>query len=152
MFYTAWRHTPHRMRAMAVWLAVPRVPAGAAVLLFDEAGCLLLVRHTYQRGRAWSLPGGWAKRGESLRLTAAREAFEELGARVEVGVPLATSRGLFGDVSVVFEAMFAAPAAALILDAEIAEARFFPLDALPPLFGHARRLVDEALAHRARLA
>jgi ADP-ribose pyrophosphatase YjhB (NUDIX family) len=150
LFYRAWRHTPHAVRAVAVWLAIPRAPSGAALLLFDDAGRLLLVRHSYQRERAWSLPGGWAKRDEDLRRTAEREGAEELGVDLCVGVPLATSRGRFGDVSVAFEASLASSRAELKLDAEIAEARFFALDELPPLFGHARRLVEEALTHRAR--
>ncbi len=150
LFYRAWRHTPRRLRALAVRIIVPRAPAGAAVLLFDEAGRLLLVRQTYQRGERWSLPGGWAKRGEPLIETAAREAQEELGVAVNIIRPLSTGRGLFGDISVVFEASWKEPDRALRLDAEIAEARFFPTDALPPLVGPSRRLVGDALAVRDR--
>lgn len=149
-FYAAWRRLPHRLRAVAVRICVPRAAAGAAVLLLDDEGRVLLVRHSYERASAWSLPGGWAKRGEELRHTAARELFEELGINADVGRPLATGRGIFGDVSVVFEARWpaATPFEAARLDPEIAEARFFPLDSLPPLFGQARRMVEEALAVR----
>ena len=97
------------------------------------------------------LPGGWARRREDLRQTAVREAREELGIVIVAGAPLATSRGPFGDVAVVFEAGLAEPGTPLVLDAEIAEARFFPVEALPPLFGHARRMVTQALAQHARL-
>jgi ADP-ribose pyrophosphatase YjhB (NUDIX family) len=149
-FYAAWRRLPHRLRAVVVHICVPRAAAGAAVLLLDDEGRVLLVRHSYERASAWSLPGGWAKRGEELRHTAARELREELGINADIGRPLATGRGIFGDVSVVFEANWPAgtPLEAASFDPEIADARFFPVDSLPPLFGHARRMVDEALAVR----
>jgi ADP-ribose pyrophosphatase YjhB (NUDIX family) len=147
-FYWAWRRTPRRLRRVAVWAAIPRSPVGAAVVLFDRDGRLLLVRPAYERGNAWTLPGGWAKRGEDLDAAARREAREELGIDVVVRRPAATARGPFREVSVAFEAEWRGEPALGPLDAEIAEARFFPVDALPPLSGPARRLVYDALAAR----
>jgi ADP-ribose pyrophosphatase YjhB (NUDIX family) len=147
-FFAAWKRAPHRLRAVAVRVAVPRSAAGAGLLLFDREERVLLVRHPYQRDSAWSFPGGWARRGEELRATAHREAREELGVAVVVGAPLATGRNPFGAISVLFEARLADPDAELVLDDEISEARFFALDGLPPMFGHARRLLDDALEVR----
>jgi 8-oxo-dGTP diphosphatase len=51
---------------------------GAAAAVFDEAGCVLLVRHTYGRFN-WELPGGASEPGETLAETAVRELREETG-------------------------------------------------------------------------
>lgn len=57
---------------------------GAAAVVFDERGRVLLVRHTYGRLN-WELPGGASEPGETFAETALRELREETGlaARVE---------------------------------------------------------------------
>lgn len=63
---------------------------GAAVLLEDEAGRVLLVK----RGRGatkpglWCVPCGFVDYGEEIREAAAREVREETGLDVEVGEPI----------------------------------------------------------------
>jgi 8-oxo-dGTP diphosphatase len=51
---------------------------GAAVVVLDEAGRVLLVRHTYGRLN-WELPGGASEPGETFAETALRELREETG-------------------------------------------------------------------------
>ncbi|CAA9517539.1 MAG: hypothetical protein AVDCRST_MAG85-2708 [uncultured Solirubrobacteraceae bacterium] len=70
-------------RALAVWafLRRPRV-RGCMVLLSDDLGRVLLVRHTYGDRQAWELPGGWVERDEDPVEAARRETREELGADV----------------------------------------------------------------------
>ena len=51
---------------------------GAAALVQDDAGRVLLVRHTYGRLN-WELPGGASEPGETLEETAMRELREETG-------------------------------------------------------------------------
>jgi ADP-ribose pyrophosphatase YjhB (NUDIX family) len=148
-FYRTWRHSPQRLRRLAVRLAIPRSPLGAAALISGADGSVLLVRPSYHRRETWTLPGGWAGRGEDLAAAARREAREELGLDVEIGDPLATARGIYGEVTVVFEGRVQGEAK-LTLDAEIADARWFAPDALPPLFGPARRLVETAIRVRDR--
>jgi len=63
---------------------------GARIAVFHEDR-VLLVRHTYLDGLY--LPGGGVKRGEAPRDAAAREVFEETGARIEAPEP-------FGDYAV----------------------------------------------------
>lgn len=63
------------------WLARPTV-IGVRTIVLDGDDRVLLVRHTYGH-RAWYLPGGGAKRGETLAQAAARELEEETGVEVE---------------------------------------------------------------------
>ncbi len=62
-------------------LEVGRVALGAAAAILDEAGRILLVRHSYGR-QNWELPGGMATPGESPEDTAMREVAEEIGLTV----------------------------------------------------------------------
>jgi 8-oxo-dGTP pyrophosphatase MutT (NUDIX family) len=106
------------------------VTLGARVILVRD-GQVLLVRHSYMPG--WYLPGGGVKRHESFAEAALRESLEEVGAAVHA----MTLHGIYLNVSedkVDHVAIFAVtdfdwqP----VVTAEIAEMRWYPLDALPP--------------------
>jgi 8-oxo-dGTP diphosphatase len=58
-------------------------PIGAAAVIMDDDGRVLLVKHTYDRLN-WELPGGVAEANESAEETAMREVREETGLRVRV--------------------------------------------------------------------
>lgn len=122
---------------------------GVRVIVVDDRGGVLLVRHTYLEG--WYLPGGAVDRGETLEQAAIREVLEEAGIAAQhaprlLGMYLnreATGRdhvGLFQLDSWQEAPAFLAP------NAEIAAARFFPLDALPDDLSPAtaRRLTEFA--------
>jgi 8-oxo-dGTP pyrophosphatase MutT (NUDIX family) len=70
------------------WWRVRR-PRRASVLTaaFDEAGRVVLVRHSYGPP-VWALPGGGIDRGEDPALAALREFREELGCGLAEVVPL----------------------------------------------------------------
>jgi 8-oxo-dGTP pyrophosphatase MutT (NUDIX family) len=55
-----------------------RIHLGAAAVIFDRDGNVLLVRHSYGR-RGWELPGGGRRARESLEQAVRREVSEELG-------------------------------------------------------------------------
>jgi ADP-ribose pyrophosphatase YjhB (NUDIX family) len=62
-------------------VAQPRTAAG--VLIFGEAGRVLLVNPTYKPG--WDIPGGYLHPGETPREGAARELKEELDLAAPIG-------------------------------------------------------------------
>jgi ADP-ribose pyrophosphatase YjhB (NUDIX family) len=117
---------------------------GVRALVIDPREHVLLVRHTYVSG--WYLPGGGVEAGESAEAALVRELSEEAGVEL-----LASPRlhGLFFNprasrrdhvACYVVRDFRVAPTEA---NFEIAEARFFPADALPE---------DASPATRARLA
>ena len=63
---------------------IPRIPASAGALIFDEAGRLLILKPNYKRG--WTIPGGRIEDdGESPWDACRRETLEECGLEVEHG-------------------------------------------------------------------
>src|SRR4051812_18736690 len=81
----------------------PRCPIGAAGLIREEHGRVLLVQQSYRSSSVWLPPGGWMDRGETPSEAACREAWEEVGLRVRIGRPLAIGGGGYGEVTVLFE-------------------------------------------------
>ena len=61
----------------------PKKRMGAAVLIRDEQGRILVVEPTYKT--TWELPGGAVEADESPRRTCVREVEEELGLTIPVG-------------------------------------------------------------------
>jgi 8-oxo-dGTP diphosphatase len=55
---------------------------GAATVVLDDAGRVLLVKHNYGELN-WELPGGAGEPGESAEETARREMLEEVGVELE---------------------------------------------------------------------
>jgi 8-oxo-dGTP pyrophosphatase MutT (NUDIX family) len=63
---------------------VPRVPASAGALLFDQRGRLLVLNPTYKRH--WTIPGGQLEAdGETPWQACRREVREECGIEIERG-------------------------------------------------------------------
>lgn len=63
------------------WWLVRPITFGVRLILVQD-GTVMLVQHTYHPG--WQFPGGGVKRGETLAQAAAREAWEEVGAKLSV--------------------------------------------------------------------
>ena len=134
-----------------VWRVLRPRTRGVKVMLFNEAGALLLVRHSYGRTDHHMLPGGGIRPFETPEAGAAREVREELGCLLEdlalVSVHSATSEGKRDTVH-----LFRARAAGEIAidGVEIVEALYFALDALPPTVSPAtRRRIAEHRGERA---
>ena len=106
---------------------------GVRALVFDEAGRVLLVRHSYAPG--WYFPGGGVSQGETSLDGVRRELDEEAGVLLK-GAPLLI--GLYAN----FREFRSDHVAFYLVEAgqydlvarkslEIAEYDFFALDALP---------------------
>jgi 8-oxo-dGTP diphosphatase len=69
------------------------------VMLFDEAGLILLVRFVVPRADGefvfWALPGGEIEAGETAAEAAAREVREELGLELAVTGPVYCDKNQF---------------------------------------------------------
>jgi 8-oxo-dGTP diphosphatase len=138
--YQTFYRMPGPVRRRLVRLISPKFLVGAVTLLRDseapEPGRLLLLRQP--PGRGWGLPAGLLKHREEPVVGAARELFEESGVRLAPeelapAVPNAVVH-LKGWVDTVFTASVRASTTTLVVDGgEVLEARWFPLDALPPL-------------------
>ena len=119
---------------------------------------LLVQRHNEPFQGSWALPGGFVEEMEPLEDAARRELREETGVEVSeltqvmtVGEPGRDPRGW--TVSVVYLARLDPKSVKLAAGDDAADARWFPLDALPELafdhrmiLDHARPLADESSA------
>jgi 8-oxo-dGTP pyrophosphatase MutT (NUDIX family) len=120
----------HRLRL--VWWRIRKpLLIGCRVLAFDEAGRVLLVRHSYGSGR-WMLPGGGVARGEEPLVAACRELAEETRCALfdprEIAVIEEALAGATNRVHVIAGQAVGVPQGD---GREIVEARFFAPDALP---------------------
>jgi ADP-ribose pyrophosphatase YjhB (NUDIX family) len=147
--YRAFYGLPARWRRLIVRLGTAKYIVGAVVLVHDSTapppGRLLLLRQP--PGVGWSLPAGLIARREEPAEAAARELAEESGIRLDrermaPAVPSAVvhTRGMWIDM--VFLAEVPADRVVLRVDgAEVLEADWHRLDALPPLTVPTARLL-----------
>lgn len=120
---------------------------GTRTVVLNGEGEVLLVRHGYAAG--WHLPGGGVERGETIFESARRELVEEAGIVIEEELKL---HGLFLN-----DANFKGDHVAVLVvrkfqqkpfkpNLEIAEARFFAVEALPEgTTGGTRRRIGEVV-------
>jgi ADP-ribose pyrophosphatase YjhB (NUDIX family) len=124
---------------------------GVRAVVIDARERVFLIRHTYAKG--WHFPGGGVETGETAAEAVRRELREE--ARIEIlGEP--RLHGVFfndrtsrRDHVLVYVVREFRVLEAKQPDREIAEARFFPLDALPEDLTRATRERLEEIAGRA---
>ena len=133
---------------------VVRSALGAASVIIDADGRVLLVHHTYG-ALNWELPGGGSGPNESAEETAIREAREEVGVIIEdrrlTGVYWEPSWGDGAGLHhFVFRATLASGASPRAADPkEISECGWFAVDDLPrPLSDFTARRIADALSER----
>lgn len=126
----------HRLGVVASRVADamrPPLSLGVRLVALDDAGGVMLVRHSYLPGLY--LPGGAVDEGETCRQAAAREAEEEgaleLGAPPELFHVYHSASIGRRDHIVLFVARGARQPRPVRPGLEILSARFYPLDALP---------------------
>lgn len=126
---------------------------GAAAVIVDASGWVLLVRHSYGR-RNWELPGGVSEAGESAAETVVREVREETG----LDVALERLTGVYWEANRPDGDMHHFVLACRLLDPnasprptsrEILECGYFAASALPrPLSDFTVRRIEDALSGR----
>lgn len=122
-----------RLRVQA-WGLLRMEQRGTNALVFDPAGRLLLVRHSYHHSNRWLLPGGGMGRRESPACAAVREVVEETGCLAQSAQWFATlhramPEGWTNRLELV--CVTTATAAPRADGRELLEAAFFALDQLP---------------------
>lgn len=129
---TPWQRRRTRLHLLFSALK-RRLTVGVRAVLIDGRK-VLLVRHTYLPG--WQFPGGGVERGETAEAAAAREALEETGYAVEgrpelLGFYLHRIAGTARDHVAVYVWRQFRVARPFRPNLEIAECRWFDVDALP---------------------
>ncbi len=121
---------PRWGRWALLWLGNTKFLVGVVGVVFDERERVLLLRHTYRRRHPWGLPGGWVDGRERLELGLARELGEETGMAIAIGEVFHVRSGYRRpQVDVYYLCDY--QGGQFRANAEIAEARFCALDALP---------------------
>jgi 8-oxo-dGTP pyrophosphatase MutT (NUDIX family) len=121
-------------RVLHVYWRVRRPKNDGVKCVLTRGGDVLLVRHTYGPRERWELPGGGVKRGEEPLTAARRETREELGLDLTDWRPLGD---LFEQIDGKHDHLwcFTTDVGDREIrrdEAEIADARWFSRDALPP--------------------
>jgi 8-oxo-dGTP diphosphatase len=110
---------------------------GAAVIIMDEDGRILLVRRGPEATRSglWSVPAGFVTYGEDVREAAARELEEETGLTAEIGAVVHVASNFHDPEKLTVGVWFAGTVTGGTLQAgdDADDAAFFDLDDLPPL-------------------
>jgi ADP-ribose pyrophosphatase YjhB (NUDIX family) len=125
---------------------------GVKVMLFNDAGEIMLIRNSYGRSDLFVLPGGGIRPIEAAERAARREVREELGCEVVelelVSTHFSASEGKRDTIH-----LFTARAAGRAQhdNLEVEEARYFAMDALPRNISAATlRRIDEQFGKRPR--
>uniref|UniRef100_UPI0035A8A2B2 NUDIX domain-containing protein n=1 Tax=Ancylobacter mangrovi TaxID=2972472 RepID=UPI0035A8A2B2 len=125
------------------------ITLGVRAVVVDEAGRVLLLRHSYVAG--WHLPGGGVDVGETAEEALARELLEETAVTIAGpvrlhGLLLNTNLAGRDHVAVYVVEHFVA-GTPQVPNREIVEVGFFPPDALPEATtGATRRRIAEVRA------
>jgi 8-oxo-dGTP diphosphatase len=122
---------------------------GAAAVILNPKGEVLLVHHTYGMCN-WELPGGAGERGESPTETAVREVREETGLEA---VPVRVTGWYYDPTVDMLHAVVlceAAQSERVQPDGiEVSECRFWPIEALPrPHSDFTRLRIEDVLAEK----
>ena len=128
---------------------IQRTALGAACVIFDDGGRVLLVHHTYGHLN-WELPGGGSEPDEAPNETATRELLEETGLHAEVdrltGVYFEPDHDFGPMLHFVFRCRWHDRLDPVASSPEVSEVRYWPLDDLPtPISDFTERRIEDAV-------
>jgi ADP-ribose pyrophosphatase YjhB (NUDIX family) len=142
-----------RLLTVAVRLFAPTHRIGVGVVLLDDHGRVLLLKHVFHPTMPWGLPGGWLDRGEDPLAGAKRELREETGVTTAVFGPLIHLRrdNPPDHIGMAYVAQVPTTSpATMTLSNEITAADWFPADNIPrPFSTFGREAITAAMAHLA---
>ena len=117
---------------------------GVTGVVLDDKNKVLLVKHTYRDGDAWSLPGGYIKKGEHPKEGLEREIKEETGLTVSVDerMKIRTDRQT-ARLDITYKGVFIG--GEFQPSKEVTEANFFSFNNLPILTKDQLKFIDEAI-------
>lgn len=147
--YWLWKVVPipRWARWIILWSTNTKYLVGVTGLVFDDAGRILLARHTYRKRHPWGLPGGWVSGSERLEAALARELAEETGLEVTVGELFHVQSG-YPRPQVDVYYLCRHHGGTFVPNAEIAEIRFSAAEDLPErMLPDQRRLLIRAFSH-----
>ncbi len=144
--YRTFYLLPKSVRRRLVRLATPTYTVGAVMLLYNlDHTRLLMLRQP--PGHGWGLPAGLLERGERPARAAVRELAEETGidldvSDIEPAVPNCVVHTYGRWVDLVFTGRVDPDKVTVTVDgAEVLDAQWWPVDALPPVTVAASRLM-----------
>lgn len=142
---------------LAIWRRLERWPAlqrfllrrlnptflvGVVAVIIDDQNRVLLFHHTYRTRWAWSLPGGWLRRGEEPDAGVAREIKEETNLDIQVLRPLAaTAMSVAPNFEVIYLARLTG--GTFSPSAEVDRIDWFAVDQVPELKEYQQALVKK---------
>jgi len=117
-----WRALPLWGKRLLLWLCNAHFIVGAAALIHDGRGRVLVAKHTYRVGPPWGLLGGWVQRGEDPAHAVVREVREETALEIESTALLTVRRESPAHLTVVYRARLTG--GTFHPSAEVSEIRF----------------------------
>ena len=140
-----WRLIRGPLQWRVLWIAHDKFMIGVSGVVTNERGELLLLRHRFWKEGSWGLPSGYAKKGEPLEQSIAREIFEETGLRAEMSTLVRVNSGFKLRLEVVYRGRIVG--GNLRIDSrEVIEAAYFDQNNLPQgLLPSHRELIHIAL-------
>jgi 8-oxo-dGTP diphosphatase len=125
-----WRTLPERVQWRLLWLLNPKFTVGVSGVVLDDAGRVLLLKHTFRRRYPWGMLSGWVKGGEALEDALRREAMEETGLSISIERLVAVRKDRF---SLFLETVYACRVSGGTFrpSNEISEMRWCEVNSLP---------------------
>jgi len=144
-----WREIPFpfALRYLFLWLVNQKFLVGVDALILNDQQEVLLFKHSYRKDIPWGLPGGWLKKGEDPIEAVEREILEESGFRVKMIKPLVVDGSeKYSRVDIVYLGELISETQFVPSD-EVEKAGFFPLDEMPKIIDHQKKIIRDFLSH-----
>lgn len=149
IIFSLWRKLPMWIHVAVTRLIQPKFNAGVSALIFDQAGRVLLFKHTYRKYE-WGIPGGALEYREQPAEAVVREFFEEAHMHIEVEKLLrVTSAKEFPHLGITY--LCKITGGEFKPSHEISEMKYFDVNELPIMLFAEKKLIQWAAGKIERL-